>query len=109
MGFLIGKKKKNDEQRFSWWLLVVGFVLGILATLVVLQGRPQPVNDYVVNPEGLYLTATHIIEMATATMQATLSQSTNNVQAVDGPFATASAIIVEVTQQAAQKTAQASQ
>jgi hypothetical protein len=60
-------KRKNDDPRpFPWWLLVVGFGLGVLMTIIVLQGRIQPPVSRTANmPEGLELTATSIIEQAT--------------------------------------------
>ena len=70
------EKRKNDERRgFPWWLLVVGFVLGAAAMLVVMQGRTSaPANTVNSNVEGIELTATTIIEQATAAAQGTVFQ-----------------------------------
>ena len=68
------EKRKNDEQRgFPWWLLVVGFILGAVAMLIVMQGRTPTTTDTANSDiEGIELTATTIIEQATAMAQGTV-------------------------------------
>jgi hypothetical protein len=107
------EKRKNDERgRFPWWLLVVGFILGAAAMLFVMQSRTSaPANTVNSNLEGIELTATFIIEQATAAAQGALFQV---IPATPLPFErnplviTATALVGQVTQRAAMtSTAQA--
>lgn len=87
MAFLSQQKRKNDQPRFrQWWLLVVGIVIGVISTLIFTQRNSS--GSYVTyedNPpafvtsvpsnvniltDDFQLTATHIIENATATAAA---------------------------------------
>ena len=67
-----GEKRKNDSpRRFQWWLLVIGFVLGILVALAFTPSRIQTITIFSTgNADTLYLTATAIIDSITATAQA---------------------------------------
>jgi hypothetical protein len=79
------EKRKNEGRRgFPWWLLLVGFALGVAATLAVAQARSQPVSGNMAYSEGSQLTATHLIEGATGTARA--------FGAYDPLYATASAM-----------------
>ncbi len=94
----MGEKRKHDEtRRFSGWLLVVAFMLGALAMLLVFQIRsvpPSAVNSVQVAPVDLALTATRVVDEATA-MAAGISANVD-------PFApTATHLVDAATGQAA--------
>ncbi len=84
------EKRKNDAPcRFQWWLLVIGFVLGVLATLLYIQVRTPTINtaemaytaEATYDDASLFLTATAVIEGATATVQAAQQTGTSTPQA----------------------------
>ncbi len=109
MGFLSDEKRKNDSpRRFQWWLLLVGFGLGILAMLIVSAGSTSTnntANNVVNNPDEFQITATYLIQQATASAQALFVTDENQLGEVQ---ATATYIIQMATQQAEAATAQAS-
>jgi len=109
MGFLSDEKPKNDSpRRFQWWLLVIGFGLGILAMLIVSTANTstnRTTNSVVNNSDELYITATYLIQQATATAQAVFVTGENQLSEMQ---ATATYIIQMATQQAEAATAQAS-
>ena len=91
------EKRKNDVQRpFPWWLLVIGFISGVIVMLILTQGQSQPVNVNSLSAysrEELQLTATAVADDIT-------SLGTRNLEGVEPLFATATAIILGATQQA---------
>jgi hypothetical protein len=105
------EKRKNDQRRpFQWWLLVIGFVLGIAVMLLVVQFNRQPGNMIVYEQGGFALTATHIVEQATLMVQDPMHLTATAVsletaardRALIDPIAQTATHIVEVaTQQAA--------
>lgn len=102
MGVSEKEKRKNDRRgRFPWWLLVVGFILGAAAMLIVMQGRTSsPTNTVNSNFEGMELTATTIIEQATATAQGILLEVvpvTPQPSESDPMVMTATALVAHVT------------
>jgi uncharacterized membrane-anchored protein YhcB (DUF1043 family) len=104
------EKRKNDQRRpFQWWLLVIGFVLGIAVMLVVVQARTQPVNITQYTQGELAQTATYVVGQATLMVQDPLHLSATAVsletaardRALIDPIAqTATHIIEMATQQA---------
>lgn len=129
MGFLSDEKHKNDSpRRFQWWLLVIGFGLGVLAMLIVSTANTSTnsiTNSAVNNPDELYITATYLIQQATATAQAVSVTGENQLSEMQATAsaqalfvadenqlgevqATATYIIQMATQQAEAATAQAS-
>ena len=108
MGPLSKEKRKNDApRRFQWWLLLIGFVLGVVATVIALQGREQPATNIpAFADEELYLTATSIIVGATGTAQAESSGAPNSITpiVIDPLAATATVLVEQATQQVATPT-----
>jgi hypothetical protein len=106
MEFLSEEKRKNDSpRRFQWWLLLIGFVLGVLVAIAFTPSRIQTITVFSTgNADTLYLTATAIIDSVTGTAQsAGVNQS--SLSASIEPFAaTATYIIEQATQQAAMST-----
>lgn len=90
------EKRKNDERgRFPWWLLVIGFVLGAAAMLIVSQSSSPSVNADLLSAysrEELALNATAIAEQLT-------SMGTNGVEGIEPLAITATTIILQATQQ----------
>jgi hypothetical protein len=76
------EKRKNDAPpRFQWWLLLIGFALGVVVTLLVVAALPPPPN---------------------ANVQAGPAPSAFTPQyELDNFFLTATAIIIQATEQAA--------
>jgi uncharacterized sodium:solute symporter family permease YidK len=108
------EKRKNDERRpFQWWLLIVGFVLGIAVMLVVGYLRPQPpsaVQAGQYSEVEIVQTATAIVEWATLMVQDPLNLTATVVSLemagregdmIDPIAATATHIVEQATQQAA--------
>ena len=100
------EKRKNDDRRLiipNWvWALVIGFILGVVATLIVV---PQGVQStvYVQSSEGMELTATRIIQQATEMAGGVFVAPDNDAQGTpmtDELFMTATAIIQQATQTA---------
>lgn len=74
-----GEKRKNDEgRRFPWWiaLLVIGFAVGVFVTLLVVPSRIETVTY--MSSEGIELTATAIIQQATATQAAVFTAAASS-------------------------------
>jgi hypothetical protein len=97
------KRKNTDRRVFQWWLLVIGFWVGVVVAVIVIGSRPQPQPSQAVNPYGqismdaLWMTATALIQGATATANAAGLQSF--IPAESDPMAmTATAIIQQATQ-----------
>lgn len=100
-------KRKNDERRpFQWWLLVVGFAVGVIVTVIVFQvvTRTTGADAAEISVEGAQLTATAIIQQATQTAQAVLDNPNSFTPAANlEPIEmTATAIIQTATAQAGQ-------
>ena len=98
------KRKANAPRPFQWWLLVIGFALGAAFMLVVTSRNGQPAAVYAGgNPDTFYLTATHIIEQATASANRfQLTSPANSLQLTspaDPLLLTATAIIAQSEQQ----------
>jgi hypothetical protein len=112
MGLLSNEKRKNDDpRRFQWWLLVIGFVVGVAFTLIVGLGRGGTVTVYSdnVDTDALYMTATRIVEGATQTREAAASIALTPTapDANDPLFTTATFIVQQATQTVGAATAQA--
>ena len=101
----MAEKRKNDAPlRSGWWLLLIGFVLGVVVTLgavsVLGTSNSSPVAE---TQQDLPLTATQLIQEATGTasvLTAAPAQATPAAD-LDPLFLTATAIIQQATQQAA--------
>jgi len=98
------KQKNNAPRRFRWWLLVIGFVLGVVVTLLMMNVLPQnggtsAQTDTTANRE---LTATALIQGATGTAHVVMtSQAQATLPAeIDPLMLTATAIVQQATQQA---------
>jgi hypothetical protein len=111
MDLLAGEKRKNDEtrRRFPWWLalLAVGFVLSVILLLQAQSAGSSTVSDSHTG-ESLALTATYVIEQATALaggvfFEENPPQAVQDAGQMDSIYMTATAII-----QGATATAQAS-
>jgi hypothetical protein len=105
------KPKGNLKGRrpLPWWALALILLLGTGVLLwAVAANSPTAVNDSVsvVSDEALFVTATYIIEQATATAQAVLNEGSAAVtleseQAnMDALYLTATYVIVQATQMA---------
>ena len=94
----MAEKRKNDERsRFQWWLLVIGFALGVLLMIGV-QRASAPASTYA---QGEFeLTATQIIREAT--------QMANPPAEIEGIAGTATQMVREATQTAVSSTGTAS-
>lgn len=97
----MGEKRKNDQpRRFQWWLLVVGFALGVALTLA-LSTRTGQRYVYVADapPDGLWMTATYIVNEATAMAQVEQNAALQP-QPLDPLLATATKMVIQATQAA---------
>jgi hypothetical protein len=98
------EKRKNDRPR-GWLLLVTGFVLGVIATLLVVVVLPQVriTSEGVEAQPDLALTATTLIQQATGTAHVVMtSQAFATPPAeIDPIYLTATTIIQQATQRAA--------
>ncbi len=96
---MANKRKNEAPRRIQWGLLVVGFILGVLLTVFVMQRANVPVSQDVSTPDAAFwMTATQIIQDATATAAAVFEPTQN--PALDTFMATATAIVAEATQTA---------
>ncbi len=92
------EKRKNGARRFQWGLLVIGFAHGVLLMLIIMpKSAATPMSQALALPdEALWLTATGIVQDATASALGTPMQD-----AARDPFlASATAMIVQATQTA---------
>lgn len=108
---------------YPWWLLLVGFVFGVLLTFFVMSGRTPTVTVYRdrMMPEDLMRQATMMVQQATLTAQgfvmmpdpliatatALAAQANQPIlqppaAPVDPVFATATAFIAQATAMAVQ-------
>ncbi len=83
------KRKHNQRRPFQWWLLVIGFALGVLLMLSV-QRASAPAATY--TQDEFALTATEIIREAT--------QMANPSAGIEGVLGTATQMVREATQTA---------
>ncbi len=103
MAFFEKRNRKNDDPpRFPAWIVVL-IAIGLVLIIAVLF-RPTPQNDsMLVQPtfEGIELTATYIIQQATAIVQGTpqtgVVSSNNNLNPIE---MTATSIVQQATYQA---------
>lgn len=118
------KDKRIPSRVYPWWLILVGFVFGVIATLIFTAGRMQPTvvyryesdpmmwmeappapgemgNHVIVAPESemhpIFATATAMIIEATA--QAALPNADANT-VTDPMFLTATSFVAQATQAA---------
>ena len=112
-------KDQMSPRIYPWWLILVGFIFGVIVTLIVTSGHPQ--QGVVYQPyeqqsmDDLGLTATGIIREATLNAQAfneplsfpawddpilataaALSGQAGDDNAI---FMTATAMVIQATQQ----------
>ncbi|MBI1259667.1 MAG: hypothetical protein GC204_19545 [Chloroflexi bacterium] len=89
---------------YPWWLILVGFIFGVIVTLVVTSARPQPVVVYQQpeNRQAIMAQATQMVRYATMTAQAVDSGMARS-EMLDPLLATATAIVIQATQQAPPK------
>jgi len=104
VGPLSGEKRKNDApRRFQWWLLVIGFIIGVLFAQLAFPGYIRTVTVFSDgSADGIELTATAIIVGATGTAQTGSLQGDLVVtpMVIDPLAATATVIVEQATQQA---------
>jgi hypothetical protein len=110
MATFAGEKRKNDEQferqseqrRIPWWLmLLVGFALGIIFTLSVSIGRGGTVTTVYSETMPDHLMAQATLLVSEATLQAQAMQNHQTASQFDPFAATATTIIMQATQSAA--------
>ena len=70
MGY--GSSDRISPRIYPWWLILVGFIFGIIVTLMVTaSARPQTVVVYQpVDEQSIWLQATQLVHEATMTAQA---------------------------------------
>lgn len=96
------EKRKNDMRpRFQWWLLIIGFALGVVAMLAVSQINSPPPAPAQAIPADIAQTATAIIIGATGTAERVFAITPAADTELDPILATATVIIQQATQQAA--------
>jgi hypothetical protein len=95
----MSEKRKNDQpRRFQWWLLALGFALGVALTLALsMRGGASYVYVADAPPAGLWMTATSIVQEATNTA---LDATAQPPQPLDPILATATAMVLQATQAA---------
>ena len=96
------KRKNDDRPRFPAWIIVV-IAIGLVIIIALLSPASTSKSDVVAIPAGstftanpIELTATYVIQQATAMAQGTAVQSGNT----DSLLQTATAIIKLATEQA---------
>ena len=93
-------RDQMSPRVYPWWLILVGFVFGVIVTLVVTQARPQQVVVYQPeNMQDILVQATQMVRYATATAQA-VDRGFAIPAALDPLLQTATAIVIQATQQA---------
>jgi len=86
---------------YPWWLILVGFVFGVIVTLVVTHAQPQTVVVYQPeNMQDIWLQATQLVHEATMNAQAADRGDVVRPEALDPLLQTATAIVIEATRQA---------
>ena len=93
-----GSRDRISPRVYPWWLILVGFIFGVIVTLVVMaSSRPQPTVIY--QPQDMdqiWLQATQIIHSATGTAQAR-DRGFARPEALEPLFRTATAIVAQAT------------
>jgi hypothetical protein len=94
--------KRIPQRVYPWWLILVGFVFGVIATLIFTAPRWQPtvVYRYDDGDSSIWLQATALVHEATLTAEAPLNQRNMLPPPIDPILATATAYILEATAQA---------
>ncbi|MFO7320485.1 MAG: hypothetical protein DIU68_002035 [Chloroflexota bacterium] len=107
------KRKNRMRRRFPWWsLLVAGFALGVILTLLFTRSPQTMSQNHAVLPplavdDPLLLTATAIVKDATATAIPVLDHGSSlttvqaNQGAIDPLALTATRIVEQATVQVA--------
>lgn len=102
---LFEKRKNDTPSRPGWLLLLIGFALGVVVTLLAVVVLPQAriTSEVVEAQPGAELTATTLIQDATGTASVLMSAPAQVTPPanLDPLFLTATAIIQQATQQAA--------
>ena len=100
--------RNKTWSTYPWWLLLVGFAFGVLVTLWATQGRAQTVTVY--RDDGrmtneIWIQATRLVQDATLSAQGIQAAVSNyaTANAVDPLLMTATGMMIEATQQAAQR------
>lgn len=101
MSFFAKRKRKNNEQRpFPAWVIVLVALGVVLIAVIVFRPTPQTdsnIQQVFPTAEGIELTATAIIQQATAAAQGTPQPVSSDLD----PFLlTATSIIQQATAQA---------
>lgn len=123
-----GTNDQMSPRIYPWWLILVGFVFGVIVTLIVTAARPQQ-STIIYQPydnqemQSFEMTATGILREATMNAQAFNNQMAlpteidpmsataaalneqialgDRLSPMDDPiFLTATAIVIQATQQA---------
>ena len=98
MGY--GSSDRISPRIYPWWLILVGFIFGIIVTLVVTQSHQQTVMVYQpVDEQSIWLQATQLVYEATIAAQR-LDSRMLRPEALDPLLQTATAIIIQATKQA---------
>jgi hypothetical protein len=97
------KRKTSEGRRFQWWLLILGFWIGVVVAVMGMSGRGQPshLNNPNMQDGDLWMTATAILQQATNTAAAPSAESS---AAFDSKM-TATAIVQQATNDAAAESA----
>ncbi len=90
-------RKNGERRRFQWWLLVLGFALGVL--LMIGVQRASAPADLTGSPSEFQLTATQIIREATNASPEIITPGVG-----DGIFGTATQMVHEATETAVAST-----
>lgn len=93
MNYSYDQDKRIPPRMYPWWLILVGFVIGVVATLFFTASRWQPTVVYrYADDNAIWMQATMMVQ------QATLAANGYALQPpVEPVFATATAIIAEAT------------
>ena len=104
MAFPPDEKRKNDQPRgFQWWwllLIAIGFVLGVLATLLVAPSTRNTLPDNG-NPNPPISSTISALEETKGTIEARMTESAAQGEAID-TNALATIVIDLATRQASQ-------
>ena len=99
MGY--GSKDRMSPRVYPWWLILVGFVFGVIVTLVVTQARPQQVVVY--QPENMQRYSSPgdaVGSLCDGDRSGRRSEALLRPDALDPLLQTATAIVIQATQQA---------
>lgn len=93
MDYSYDQDKRIPPRIYPWWLILVGFVVGVVVTLLVTAPRWQPTVVYrYADDNAIWMQATTMIQQATQAANGYAVQP-----GVEPVFATATAIIAEAT------------